>query len=1018
MTPEELELLVVGKDSFEHFRKAFSDLSDAERRNLSKTAQKLFRDIHRSSNAWDFETAKGASNRLNELLKKAHNESVKKTATGHIFTRPDWVDSLQKRATLALVAVAPISALKSDTVWFRSIEDQVFQIVQDRKPDWLGEWIEHLIAAEWPRVSFPFVVKLLENDLIPKPEIDNYISSYANWLMRTTNGRNDKRRVPPISQQLKSSPLLMEDVYRVFAVESNAFNTNGWLRKGAELDYETWTEALLKMVEDGTLDRKRVLEESLAALTADLKSNQLSGITKFHKQLRASPAELKANEENYRELFASPVGPVARFGLDQLAVLYKAKNLDLGLFLNDLPTLFSLPVKSHPVAAIKLLGRMAKSDPKSIEDILGALLPALNHENVDVQTIAIEMFELHSEKLSPQLREDIASNSQFISPHLTSRLSSLSGKDNAEAEAFVEDLNDSLEVLKNTSDSDRVSWGLDLLSEKPFTYRPITSDIMQLRVLHTVAPIEPIQTQDELLSAIATYIEMPLDKTEAERIADGIARIPRIEDADFQARIIPLMHRLGMSEDAEYEVAPGGRQFANLVKTYLSLKFKSNIVDSASDWYSESQRRKLREVAPMQTHFRFLTSLIAKGSTPGRLCAPTHENGWICPLTWVDRLSVVQNRHDIDDIDLSYSLLRLAPDNRLEAAAKTLMLSGRFRDLAAFVLGADETPNISRSLKIEVWMSAARARNPLKDWSEAFAHLNLSSNVVGSISPRSLGWKTENAKIYEDRIVFENTILEPPKKRLFKRVVSVNEKRLPTGMLGQHPIRKRYHYEDVTAEERQWRATLFPLYPAMSYRSAIRGMISRIDTKSNSFEPVHGAMNALFQKNRPWSEMAYLVLCLALFGRDADAQRLSIDALVEGIDSGQLDPERFVSILERLSRTDWVKLNRPGPAMLQVAQVSPLHAYIIADVLSKWLPKLETKRRALGDLLDVSLQSMALANSGVRPVFRVYLESFNGSSKAAKVAKSILKLPDVSTEDRSDLRSMAIRSRLRYVYSM
>jgi len=250
---------------------------------------------------------------------------------------------------------------------------------------------------------------------------------------------------------------------------------------------------------------------------------------------------------------------------------------------------------------------------------------------------------------------------------------------------------------------------------------------------------------------------------------------------------------------------------------------------------------------------------------------------------------------------------------------------------------------------------------------------------------------------------------------MFKRAVKVNGKNLPASILGDHAKKHRYYYEDTPAEERQWRATLFPLYPAMSYRSAVKGMISRLDTKANSFEPVHGAMNTLFQKNRPWDDLAYLVLCLALFGRDADAQGLSIDALIEGIDSGQLDPEKLVSVLERLCRTNWVKLNRPVPALIQVAQVSPLHAYIVADVLSKWLPTIDPKRRALGDLLDVSLQSMALANSGTGPVFQAYLESFKGSSKAAKTAKSILKLPELSATDRPDLRSMAISSRLQFV---
>jgi len=97
----------------------------------------------------------------------------------------------------------------------------------------------------------------------------------------------------------------------------------------------------------------------------------------------------------------------------------------------------------------------------------------------------------------------------------------------------------------------------------------------------------------------------------------------------------------------------------------------------------------------------------------------------------------------------------LAPDNRLEAANKISNLSGRFKDLAAFVLGVDEKPNITRTSQLEVWMSAARARDPLKDWTGLFSHLNLSSIEAGAIAPRSLRWKAIDARMYKDRIVFE-----------------------------------------------------------------------------------------------------------------------------------------------------------------------------------------------------------------------------------------------------------------------
>ncbi len=1023
MSPETLELHVIETSNFDDFRAAFSKLSDQERKKLSKTAQTLYRHINRSQNSWDYKETSGASGRLNKVLKKAHKATYKKTSHGMSMSQANWVRGLLDRSVLALFAVAPVSALKSNTIFFRTHDDQLLNILMDRKPDWLGDWVDHQLDQDWPRLSFPFVFKLIENKLIEKPRTDAYFALYANHLMRTADGWDAKNKkhiaAPNISSQLRASSLLMSDVYSVFCVESMAFNTNSWLKKGATSDYETWSEALIKLESDGTLDRTKLLDESLNALNADLKSNQLSGVAKFHKSLKATKKELKQREDIYRKLLASPIAPVARFGLDQLSALHKQKSLNIEACLGELPIIYSLPTKSHAMAATKFSTRIQKSNPDKSDEVASVYMAGFAHENGDVQTASLEGLEKLDAQLSDEIKLKLLDYTDIVLPHLKGRLTKLAGTQNGLA-YFDDGISVQSEEppdldMSKLSEDQKQYWGITELLKSPFRYAPISSDIMRMQVLHTVDPIDQIETQDELLSCIAAFIENSDDRIESERIAHGIATIPRVPDEDFQARVEPLKYRLKMEakDENQWDLMDAplyGTAIGELIKTYLKLKYKKSAVDKAV--YNAGSRVWKREDGPMTSHFWWLISEIRKGKAPGRICTPTHQNGWICPKIWVQRLGQIKEN---DPIDLSYSLLRLAPDHRDKVANAISSLSEPLKHLAAFTLGIIDDPEITHKSNLEVWMSAARARDPLKDWTELFASLNVTSIPPGAVSPHNTAWYLEGENRFDSPIKFKPLVSARGKKKLFKRSSSILEFNMPAVMLGHHPRPNRYHYEDRSSQDRQWYPKLFPLYPAMSYRSAIRGMVSRIDDKANSFEPVHGSLDALFQKNRPWGELGHLVLALGMFGRDADAQGLSIDALIEGTESGQFDPYLMAEIFTKLSDAAWIKLTRPNPSLKQAAQVSKLHAFVLSEMLETWLPNVDRKKRGLGDCLDSLLFAASFAEIGLGQEIEHYLRGFSGSSKAAKISKELLKLGPRNEKSIIIMRHQAINARIQFI---
>ena len=159
----------------------------------------------------------------------------------------------------------------------------------------------------------------------------------------------------------------------------------------------------------------------------------------------------------------------------------------------------------------------------------------------------------------------------------------------------------------------------------------------------------------------------------------------------------------------------------------------------------------------------------------------------------------------------------------------------------------------------------------------------------------------------------------------------------------------------------------------------------------SNWEPGFGFLYGLFQKNRPWREAGHLLVCIGLVGKDADARGLAIDALIAGIENGCVDIDTLTGTLVKLSEGEWLKLNRLGDNLLQVSQVSILHAWVISDVIQKWLLNVDIKQRYIFRMLEVLREAQFTIRQSLSMQAREKLKEFTGSAKAAKVARELLK---------------------------
>jgi hypothetical protein len=975
MTPEKLEEKVLTLDQSINLAAAFAGLDEKQRAKLSSTAQKLLRQL-----------ADGKANADSSDLLKRYLAQHKGGNLSH------WNRQANRNAALAVFAVGPLSAVKK---WQartpREDAKALRKIIRDRKPDWLEEWIEHELDQDWTSLEFETIQTWVKDGICAKPETDGYYRLFAHHMMRTGFYGRQEEYVPPLSEQLLKAPELIPDIDGLFRVETNAFNTNAWLTKGAPAHYETWPQALIKLSHAGHLERAHLLRLALDGLRLVIKQNQLSGYHKFYRAMEPTAAELIDHQPDYIELLCHPVSHVAKFAIDMLAKVEKAKALQREPFLREVGTVFAGEAKGNAIAALKLLQRIVAPTKKAPDPAaLTVIIEALRHTDPEVQANAIGMLEPHSKHLSAEQFAALEDMVVLVSASNRPALESL--------------LPNGVGAATSPSPSLMASG----LSDGTVDYKPFSFSDGCRGVLDEADAITPIASVDELIDTVFHAIEVVDSPDELERIIDAISRLADQRPADFDQRVAPLLHRLNKGQVGSNGLG-AGRIGLGLAVLDLVATWASGTLYRTPEQFSEYSTRQDAFV-PMAAHVREISTRVVAREAKPLLAAPTHRGGWIDPVVWVRRIAKMERNSSLErSIDVRLAMLRLAPDNRTEALQLASDLGGDIGRLARFALGGIDRPQKSDRSNYAAWITAARCREPGADWSSEFASLALDDAWPDSLFPAVHEWSSSHkAGQYEQmrwkhpelkvRVRTDGRVDDQEKRGLLATALGklggrtiTRWEELPTAALCRRTESKHYWSMDLnTTWLAQWLAYLWPQKLDSAHMKAAAKLAQRMDEDSSNWTPNYGFLHALFQRGRPWGEPGHLVLALSLVGKDADVRGLAIDALIEGIENRIFDPVIFAIVMTRLCEGEWVKYNRLGENLLQVAQVSPAHARAIDAALQAWLPDFDLTQRNGHHVLQVLVETQAISGASISLSTRTVLTSLTGKTKAASLAKQVL----------------------------
>lgn len=947
--------------------------------------------------------------------------------------------SLFTFSPLPALAVCSISELrKLDLHIGEKNGDGAIKILADRRPDWIDEWIEVQLSRRYPDIEWDVLRRLVLDGLCQKPRSQGYASLLQDAFQKSSLASEEKR-AKEIVQGLLAEPDLLEDVWLFF--EHDVYNFHD--------ESEGWFTALIKLSEQGALDRQQLLDRTLAALDNDVEPHRLKGYLRLYKLLKTTPEERSARQSRYLELLAHRAPHVVTPILEELAQLDKQKALDGAAFLTAAQPVMGSKTKGQPLTVLKLAASAAKRQPELVPAAIELAFAALTHSEAAVQEKGIELLTAWQPRMhrdhAAEIRRQLGGLNASVRKQVQALLALWDKAPPAKAPpakaAKAAATNRAEKKGKATLATPQTAkraagidgrWrglaGLDAAraSEQSGEFPPpLTFGILDVPQLTGVEPIAPIQSVDELLDAVARALEIIDSADELERILDALSRLCDQRPADFELRAAPLIQRL--ERDWRWEGTPGVLQIGSIYSAvellfYTWLKGKKVSYEPAEgrDNFSE------RSAFFAQRVDEILKRVVARKSAP-LLAAPTHAQGWIDPRTLVARLKELAKRKIPPPVaDLIQALLRLAPDRREVALreAKTLAdVSGR---AVRWALGGSEGPTAKDAAQFPLWLAAGRARNPggaLEELQPVVPKKEAEFALLPPVYSWLPGFPNEPLTLVIGTGKFSITITVDQITRLknlpAKAVpvtVTVNphvefEQKLPLRptLALYEPFPTQY----MPAWIKQLHGAIWPLNANPHHAEGVLTLCERVNAAATVEEPSFVYPARLVPADLPWSELAYLVTWIALVSKDADARSAGVDAFVVAIEDGRADVAQAANVLRRLVPGGWAKLNRVAEACAEVARASPLHAWWMAELLQEFLNDPAELPSDMHHFLALLLELLSDLEQGLNGAARARLQAATIRGKGAAIVKRLLTLTadELSAKSRAAL-NQAVEARL------
>ncbi|MET9407863.1 DUF6493 family protein [Streptomyces sp. NPDC002935] len=341
----------------------------------------------------------------------------------------------------------------ADMRWSQASPGVLLHVLGDRETDWLADLTHRL--ADRPatsRIPFALLSGLVNLSGCETPTTDTYVRGWVEHIGASWHSGGT------VAQKLRREP----DLPRMIAALFESLDVTGqiaWLFGDGP---GSWYNALAELAEEGTLDRKVLVDACVARLLRGGAPADQRVFLRLLSCLGPTREEERERSADWTALACEAMPAVAWHAQSVLASLALDGELTSRQLAEMSSGVLFRPEKKLVRAQLILLGKVLRRDPSTADVLLPAVAQAFGHEDTEVQERALKLVERHFTALpdSGDGRDRLGELAVDLSPGLRLRARRVLGFEDLGSEPAVHE-----EVLPPVPERVRLAAAPDSVAE-------------------------------------------------------------------------------------------------------------------------------------------------------------------------------------------------------------------------------------------------------------------------------------------------------------------------------------------------------------------------------------------------------------------------------------------------------------------------------------------------------------------------------------------------------------------------
>lgn len=869
--------------------------------------------------------------------------------------------------------------IKSQLSWGFLGREDLMELLEWNPVDWIGDYINSFDGKEFIHFNYEQVMQLKQlYHFEPAKELTARLLSSFIYSRNADHSYNYEPEKLEMFQET-----LQEHIWYLFEYESGINWSDRYMRFKDNPDKNDtgWNLIFKKYINEGKLNRKRVLQETLAATSRNLTKTLCGWFADLFSYLDPSFEEQLELQEDMLMALNSPQSKPVNTILSYFKKLSSDKAFRVDEFIQQAPLLFSKDVKSIHIATLSILDNLAKKHKDKQQDICLATAQSFMIQDETVQNKAAQLITKYGDHSSTELSEML---SPFIESMMTGPRSSLSDflTTNPESD-FLPDIEVPEEQEKLISQNhmiplvDNPEDLLFLISQSLENNQPYHIELMAASLIrmHSFLQAELAQQMEPTLKqAYKTVMNPPNRAGELDSMAASFL----IEYGRFLKKLFPDQLELIDRLHSKYKETDQEQ-----VKKWTHYHIR---ICDVKNW-------KGNHLDNFYKPFRQILSLaiekIKTGNSLPLLSTPTHEPCWIDPKILVNRLEEYQNANkEPDHLDWQIAISRIALENTEEALKLAQQsLQGKFLTAMNFLLDRNSQPVPTKN-DWDILMTSALTKAPetISGTLQESPYKNINrSYLTGDFpwetsSEEYLAYGEYNSKTrgynrYIDHQTVFRIICPESGNVSIKKGKFNDETEVKYTLTKKDPLLVEFFIPEgkkwfsVNINDIQRLIYTIPNHPDVFLALIMQSAMSHSGTDEvQEKETVLKTIETLYSLPVPLGKMGYLFIATCMLNANKTSRTFAAELWIDRVSKGSIDSRQIGHILGMHQRFEWAPMNRLTTLILNsMMRISQLHNRELEILLSECISLMPEKPvKELKKLLEIYYEILNLNQSFIK----------------------------------------------------